>query len=84
VSTRPNAITAKRIQIQPIGARLAYALRAHARGDEPDEVARAIAAYRPDKSNPHYYAQHTVEKAIAAVNRAAEFRPSTEVSGPER
>jgi hypothetical protein len=62
----------------------AYALRALARGDEPDEVARAIAAYRPEKPNPSYYAVHTVEKALAALNRTETFRPAPGVGGPER
>jgi hypothetical protein len=62
----------------------AYALRALARGDEPDEVARAIAAYRPDKANPQYYSQHTVEKAIAALNRSGGLRHATAASVPER
>jgi hypothetical protein len=58
-----------------------YALRALARGDEPDEVARAIAAYRPDKPNPKYYAEHTVEKALAALNHGRELSVVNEVTG---
>ena len=42
----------------------AYAKRALARGDRPEEVMRRIADYRAqDKADPHYYAQHTVNKA---------------------
>jgi hypothetical protein len=42
----------------------AYAKRALARGDDPEEVIRKIADYRAeDKHDPAYYARHTVEKA---------------------
>src|SRR6266705_3583018 len=42
----------------------AYAKRALARGDSPEEVVRRIADYRSDdKTDPHYYARHTVTKA---------------------
>jgi hypothetical protein len=44
----------------------AFAKRALARGDEPEEVIRQIAQHRAtDKTNPEYYARHTVEKAMA-------------------
>jgi hypothetical protein len=62
----------------------AYALRALARGDEPNEVANAIAGYRPDKPNPQYYAEHTVEKALAALNRSNEVRFEAENTAVER
>jgi hypothetical protein len=46
----------------------AYAKRALARGDHPEEVIRRIAQHRAaDKSNPEYYARHTVEKALAEL-----------------
>jgi len=46
----------------------AFAKRALARGDDPEEVIRQIAQYRAgDKSDPDYYARHTVEKAIAEL-----------------
>jgi len=46
----------------------AYAKRALARGDDPEEVMRCIADYRAtDKHNPAYYARHTVEKAQAEI-----------------
>jgi hypothetical protein len=46
----------------------AYAKRALARGDHPEEVIRQIAQHRAaDKSNPEYYARHTVEKAMAEL-----------------
>jgi RepB DNA-primase N-terminal domain len=42
----------------------AYAKRALARGDDPEEVIRRIADYRAaDKHDPQYYARHTVTKA---------------------
>src|SRR6266851_10516541 len=42
----------------------AYAKRALARGDEPEEVIRRIADYRTgEKPDPEYYARHTVQKA---------------------
>lgn len=43
----------------------AYAKRALARGDAPDEIVRRIADYRAeDKADPNYYARHTVAKAL--------------------
>ena len=43
----------------------AYAKRALARGDAPEEVIRRIADYRAnDKHDPEYYARHTVTKAL--------------------
>jgi len=42
----------------------AFAKRALARGEKPEDVIRQIAEYRAhDKSNPQYYARHTVMKA---------------------
>ncbi|HEV2313722.1 MAG TPA: DNA-primase RepB domain-containing protein [Candidatus Acidoferrales bacterium] len=51
----------------------AYARRALARGDDPEEIIRRIADYRADeKHDPEYYARHTVAKAQADMqNRAA-------------
>jgi hypothetical protein len=45
----------------------AYAKRALARGDDPEEVIRRIADYRAEEKHPNY-ARHTVEKARAALN----------------
>jgi hypothetical protein len=55
----------------------AYAKRALARGDDPQEIARRIADYRAqDKADPQYYAQHTVTKAQFETQReAARSRP---------
>lgn len=46
----------------------AFAKRALARGDDPDEVIRRIADYRADEKHPNY-ARYTVEKAQAALNQ---------------
>ncbi len=49
----------------------AYAKRALARGDNPDEVIRRIADYRAhDKHDPEYYARRTVLKAQAVLQNA--------------
>ncbi len=61
----------------------AYAMRALARGDEPDVVTRAIAAHRFDKPNLQYYAEHTVEKALAALNRPGQIEYASD-AGVER
>ena len=48
----------------------AYAKRALARGDDSEEVVRRIADYRAnDKSDPVYYARHTVSKAQEDLQR---------------
>jgi hypothetical protein len=44
----------------------AFAKRALARGDDPEEVIRRIADYRAEEKHPNY-ARYTVEKAQAAV-----------------
>lgn len=36
-------------------------------GNPPDEVVRILAAFRPDKPNPIYYAQRTVDVATAVI-----------------
>ena len=58
----------------------AYAKRALARGDDPEEIIRRIADYRADeKHDPEYYARHTVEKAQAAARQRV-TSPSSEVA----
>jgi hypothetical protein len=48
----------------------AYAKRALARGDDPEEIIRRIADYRSqDKADPNYYARHTVTKAQAQLEQ---------------
>jgi hypothetical protein len=50
----------------------AYAKRAIARGDDPEEVIRRIADYRAnEKHDPEYYARHTVGKAQAELQAAS-------------
>src|SRR6202041_3399935 len=49
----------------------AYAKRALARGDDPEVVIQRIADYRADdKSDPIYYARHTVEKAQEQLKKS--------------
>jgi DNA primase RepB-like protein len=49
----------------------AYAKRALARGDDPEEIIRRIAQFRAsEKSDPAYYARLTVSKALANITRA--------------
>jgi hypothetical protein len=48
----------------------AYAKRALARGDDPEEVIRRIADYRAnDKHDPQYYARHTVRNAQSELEK---------------
>lgn len=56
----------------------AYAKRALARGDDASAVIAAIAAYRPDKPNPNYYAEHTVRKALTALRSTALQSPGSD------
>ena len=48
----------------------AFAKRALGRGEDPQEVTRAIAQFRTDKPDPQYYAQHTVQKALASIQQS--------------
>jgi hypothetical protein len=64
----------------------AYAKRALARGDDPEEVIRRITDYRvDDKHDPEYYARHTVQKALAGLQQrfaeenGANERPTREI-----
>jgi len=48
----------------------AFAKRALARGDDPEEIIRQITRHRAtDKTNSEYYARHTVEKAQADLEQ---------------
>jgi len=48
----------------------AYAKRALARGDDPEEIIRRIADYRGDeKSDPEYYAHRTVARALGELQK---------------
>jgi RepB DNA-primase N-terminal domain len=60
----------------------AFAKRALVRGDDPEDVIHQIAQHRAaDKSNPEYYARHTVEKAIAQLEQI-KFSPDGESRAP--
>jgi hypothetical protein len=59
----------------------AYAKRALARGDDPEEIIRRIADFRStDKSDPVYYARLTVTKAKASLEPTP-ARAETETRG---
>ncbi len=64
----------------------AYAKRALARGDDPEIIIQRIADYRADeKSDPNYYARHTVTKAQAELARQSRTGRSSQGPGtPER
>jgi hypothetical protein len=56
----------------------AYAKRALARGDDPEEIIRRIADYRGnDKADPEYYARLTVTKALADTGTSSPIHPDT-------
>ena len=60
----------------------AYAKRALARADDPEEIVRRIADYRAyDKHDPLYYARLTVSKAQAESRASGERAPSTWTAG---
>ncbi len=57
----------------------AYAKRALARGDDPDEIIRRIADFRSsEKSDPVYYARLTVTKAQAELQRESSHGNTTD------
>jgi hypothetical protein len=61
----------------------AFAKRALARGDDPEDVIQRIARHRSaDKSNPEYYARLTVEKAQADLGHRTTPRnaPASQVT----
>jgi hypothetical protein len=59
----------------------AFAKRALARGDDPEEITRKIALYRDqDKSDPEYYARLTVTKALAEIRSAGATNTNAVVS----
>jgi len=61
----------------------AYAKRALARGDDPEEVIQKIADYRAeDKPDPDYYARLTVTKAQAELRPQSVSSETAEVRGP--
>jgi hypothetical protein len=58
-------------------------MRALARGDDPQDVVTVIAAYRPDKPKPKYYAEYTVQKALTALGSRARIDVPTSETMPE-
>ncbi len=59
----------------------AYAKRALARGDDPEEIIRRIADYRSeDKPDPNYYARRTVMQAQARLEQKPPESHSSELS----
>jgi RepB DNA-primase from phage plasmid len=63
----------------------AFAKRALARGDDPEEVIRRIADYRADdKHDPQYYARHTVKNAQLDLqhNSTTAASPTMESEAP--
>jgi RepB DNA-primase N-terminal domain len=71
VSQQPETRARKRAQgpITQSEKDWAYAMRALTRGEDRQEVIQAIAAFRTDKPDPHYYATHTVTKAAAVLSK---------------
>jgi hypothetical protein len=58
----------------------AYAKRALARGDDPEEIIRRIVDYRAnDKHDPMYYARHTVMNAQIDLQRKGAVAGSPEI-----
>ena len=63
----------------------AYAKRALARGDDPEEIIRRIADFRSeDKPSPEYYARHTVEKPRRSYKQRESIGPPAAESGQAR
>ena len=63
----------------------AYAKRALARGDPPEQIVQRIADYRAeDKADPAYYARHTVEKARLEMIRDSGKESPPASSNPGR
>jgi len=54
----------------------AYANRALARGEDPEAIIQAMAAFRSDKPDPQYYARHTVTNVAAAIERKQQPSPT--------
>ena len=73
--TRTKREISPRTNLSPSEHDWAFAKRALARGEDPEEVIRQIAEHRaPDKSDPQYYARHTVMKAQAQLEQQRENR----------
>lgn len=88
-STRTNPVSDRHSrtssgQISQSERDWAYANRALARGDDPNDVIRAIAAYRPDKPDPNYYAEHTVQKVLRSISKPPPSAPVEPITDPDR
>lgn len=74
---RPSRSTGSQEALTQSERDWAYAKRALARGDDPEEIICRIADYRADdKHDPEYYARHTVEKAQAHLQNRATAQSS--------
>jgi len=64
----------------------AYVCRALERGERPSDLIAKVARFRADKSNPQYYAERTVERALQAHIRKAWTPPpeSSETDSEDR
>ncbi|MBS1867953.1 MAG: hypothetical protein JSS69_18740, partial [Acidobacteria bacterium] len=75
-SPRPNYLARQKREPSKTGISQserdwAFAKRALARGDNPEDVIQEIARYRSnDKSDPEYYARLTVTKALADLRNS--------------
>lgn len=66
--SRPKQQSSPRANLSQSERDWAFAKRALARGDDPEQVIRQIAEHRSaDKPNPEYYARRTVEKAMSEL-----------------
>ena len=83
---RPKPQSSPRANLSQSEHDWAFAKRALARGDEPEEVMQRIAQHRAaDKSNPEDYARRTVTKAQAELaGKREESDPSSEQGVQER
>jgi hypothetical protein len=62
----------------------AFAKRALARGDDPQEIIRRIADYRGDeKSDPGYYAHRTVARALEDLQKDQDHSNPIEQDRPD-
>ena len=81
---RPPRTGHKRGELTQSERDWAYAKRALARGDDPEEIKRRIVQYRAgEKHDPEYYARHTVAKAQAALQTKSGIVESEHISPDE-
>jgi RepB DNA-primase from phage plasmid len=83
--SRPKPQSSPRANLSQSEHDWAFAKRALARGEDPQEVMQQIASYRArEKSDPEDYARRTVIKAQADLNKREESEPSSEQGIQER